>query len=70
MADRDAGELVPLTLSVTATDPDLPPDLLTYELLEGPEGLILGPVTGVVSWTPPEVTDSETAGQIGLEFNS
>jgi hypothetical protein len=39
-------------VSCAATDIDLPPNALTYELLAGPNGMIVSS-NGVVTWTPP-----------------
>jgi hypothetical protein len=44
-----------LVLSGYATDPDLPPNNLTYEMLSvAPSGLAFNPANGVVTWTPSE----------------
>jgi len=44
------------TLVVTnrATDPDLPPNTLTFNLVSAPTGVTLDSHTGVLSWTPTE----------------
>ena len=47
-------ELTPLTWTITATDPDLPANPLTLELLSAPEGVSFDPETGEISWTPGE----------------
>ena len=45
-----------LTFTATATDPDLPPQSLTFTLAAGaPIGAFIDPVTGVFSWTPLDV---------------
>jgi hypothetical protein len=45
----------PLTFTVSATDPDLPANTLTYTLDdEAPEGATIDPQTGAFSWTPSE----------------
>lgn len=43
------------TLSVTntATDPDVPPQTLTFQLLSAPTGMTLQPATGLLTWRPP-----------------
>ncbi len=41
----------PWTATATATDPDLPANTLTFQLVSGPSGLIVG-ASGLISWTP------------------
>jgi hypothetical protein len=43
-----AGDLY--VYNVDATDPN-PTDVLTYELVTGPSGMTVGPLTGVLRWT-------------------
>jgi len=43
-----------LSLTVSATDPDLPEDTLTYNLVSAPPGAAIVPASGVFSWTPGE----------------
>ncbi|MFN0068624.1 MAG: lamin tail domain-containing protein [Limisphaerales bacterium] len=44
-----------LTFKATGSDPDLPPQALTYSLDAGaPAGAAVDPVTGDVTWTPAE----------------
>lgn len=54
MPDQVVAELTPLTLTNRATDPDLPANRLTYELLAAPVGMSLNPTNGVLTWTPTE----------------
>ncbi len=59
--DRTAEVGVPLTLDLSATDPDLPRQTLTYSVLSSspaPAGLSLDPATGHLEWVP-------TAADIG-----
>jgi hypothetical protein len=44
-----------LIVTNTATDPDLPANLLTYELVSGPTNAIID-TNGIITWTP-EVSD-------------
>lgn len=53
--DQAVGEGELLDFALTATDPDLPANALTYSLDPGaPEGLTVGAEDGVVSWLPQE----------------
>jgi len=38
--------------AVTATDPNLPEDVLTYSIVIAPAGMTIAPLTGVVDWVP------------------
>ncbi|MEL7521568.1 MAG: putative Ig domain-containing protein, partial [Cyanobacteria bacterium J06553_1] len=56
----------PYTYDADAVDPDQDP--LTYELVQGPDGLTVDPNTGLVEWTPPPVVllGDTILGQIGV----
>jgi hypothetical protein len=55
IGDRTVEELSTLVFTVTATDPDLPVQILTFTLDAGaPSGATIDPVSGVFSWTPTE----------------
>jgi len=43
---------VPLTVTNTATDPDIPANTLTFALVSAPSGVLLETNTGVLTWTP------------------
>lgn len=47
-------ELAGWTATNSATDADLPANLLMFGLVSGPTGLTLNPLTGVMTWTPSE----------------
>ena len=51
-ADRTINELTMLVVTNTATDSDLPPNLLTYQLI-GPPGAVIDN-NGIITWTPSE----------------
>jgi hypothetical protein len=51
--DRTVNELSALTVTNTATDPDLPANGLVYTLLNPPDGVQID-ANGVVTWTPTE----------------
>jgi VCBS repeat-containing protein len=49
--NRTVAELATLTVTNAATDLDLPPDVLSYSLLNAPEGAVIDG-NGVITWTP------------------
>jgi len=51
--NRIVDELATLTLTLSATDADVPAQALVYSLVSGPEGLTVSPA-GTLSWTPTE----------------
>jgi hypothetical protein len=51
--DTNINEQVAWTCQLSATDPDVPANTLTYSLVSGPTGLGVSGA-GVVSWTPTE----------------
>lgn len=55
----DLSETSTLTLRVMASDPD-PDESLTYSLEAAPDGMTIGPDTGVITWTPAEGTGPGT----------
>jgi len=57
---RTVTELSTLTLTNTATDSDLPAQMLTFELVSAPGGVNLNPVSGVLTWTPTEAQGPST----------
>ncbi len=50
-ADRTVAELETLVVTNAASDVDLPPDILTYSLLNSPVGAAIDD-NGVITWTP------------------
>ncbi|MBL9174171.1 MAG: lamin tail domain-containing protein [Verrucomicrobiales bacterium] len=54
IADQSVDEGSTLTFSLTATDPDLPRQTLSYSLLNAPPGAVLDEKTGDFRWTPSE----------------
>ena len=58
MPDHIVSDLSMLNLNITATDPDLPANILTYSLVDPPEGANIDPRTGRFSWIPT-VTDGQ-----------
>ena len=56
----------PLSMQLTATDTDVPAQTLTYSITSGPEGLVVDPSTGMITWTPTEVQGLQGV-VVGLE---
>ena len=54
ITDPTGDELTAIAFTATATDPDLPPDNLTFSLVGAPAGASIDPVTGDFTWTPTE----------------
>jgi hypothetical protein len=47
-------------ISPTATDPDLPDDLLVFSLVNPPAGMTISPSDGFTSWTPGKEVSPQT----------
>jgi len=54
ITNRSVNETTLMSLTAGATDPDLPPQGLSYSLLSPPAGAIINPNSGVVTWTPSQ----------------
>jgi len=52
-SNRVVNELAPLQITLSATDPDLPTQALTYSLVNGPSGMLVSP-SGSLTWVPTE----------------
>src|SRR5439155_789541 len=57
---RVGEELTPLGVTNTATESDLPANVLTYFLLNPPAGAGINTNTGVIAWTPTEAQGPTT----------
>ena len=53
-ASATINELQLYTFTATATDPDLPPQTLTFSLVGAPAGASIGATSGLFTWTPTE----------------
>ncbi|MDY0124848.1 MAG: Ig-like domain-containing protein [Anaerolineaceae bacterium] len=53
IGDKTANELVSLTFTASASDPD-EGQILTFSLVDAPEGAVINSLSGVFSWTPSE----------------
>jgi len=51
-ANQTINQLSTLNVSVSATDPDLPPNILTFSLVSPPTGMTINATNGAISWTP------------------
>jgi hypothetical protein len=58
-ANRTINELTLMTVNNAATDPDLPPNNLTYSLVSPPAGATINSA-GVITWTPSEAQGPST----------
>lgn len=53
-ATQTVAELTPVNIQFTATDSDLPANLITFSIENAPSGATLNPASGLFSWTPSE----------------
>src|SRR5207249_7212729 len=58
--DQTVAELSTLTVTNSASDPDLPANTLTFSLVSAPAGVNLDPSSGVLRWTPSEAQGPST----------
>jgi hypothetical protein len=56
-ANQVVNELTSVALQASATDPDLPANGLTFQLVSGPSGLVVS-TNGAITWTPGEAQGS------------
>src|SRR5206468_931508 len=57
--NRTINELTTLTVTNTATDGDLPANILTYQLVSPPTGASIS-ASGLINWTPSEAQGPST----------
>ena len=60
IAQQTINELTTLLVANTATDADLPANILTYSLLASPAGMTINSASGVITWTPTEAQGPST----------
>jgi hypothetical protein len=53
-------ELSPWSTTLVAYDADVPANLLTYSLVSGPDGMVVSPYSGLLSWIPSETQGPST----------
>jgi hypothetical protein len=44
----------PISIQAVASDPDLPRNLLTFSIAQGPTDLSINPTNGLITWTPAQ----------------
>ena len=54
IGNKNIAELANLTFSATGSDPELPPQTLTFSLTSAPSGASIGSSSGIFNWTPTE----------------
>lgn len=57
---------VTLVITNVASDPDLPPQILTYSLVSGPPNAVVDPASGLFTWRPP-VTRTGNVNSITIQ---
>jgi len=58
--NQTINELTLLSVSASATDPDIPANILTFSLLSPPSGMTINPASGLMNWTPTEAQGPST----------
>jgi hypothetical protein len=53
-ANQTITEMTTLSVSASATDPDIPTNILSFSLLSPPDGMSIDSATGLITWTPSE----------------
>src|SRR5206468_2987274 len=51
-ANQTINELTALNVSASASDPDIPANVLTFSLIAPPSGMSINPASGLIQWTP------------------
>ncbi|MBX7131623.1 MAG: tandem-95 repeat protein [Fimbriimonadaceae bacterium] len=54
IGNQTVDEMTLMSVTATASDPDLPGQALTFSLGTAPSGASINPTTGVITWTPSE----------------
>jgi uncharacterized repeat protein (TIGR02543 family) len=70
LTNQAVAALTWLVVTNTASDPDLPANVLTYDLLDGPEGASID-TNGIITWLPPaaQAPGSYTLTTIATDAN-
>ena len=59
-ATQTVNELATLSVSVSATDSDIPANPLTFALVSAPPGMTINPASGLITWTPSQAQSPST----------
>ncbi len=54
IGDQSVNEEAQLAFTASATDNDLPTNILTFSLVGAPAGAVINPISGAFTWTPTE----------------
>src|SRR5262249_19882168 len=60
IANQSIGEGSTLSLTVAATDPDIPSNNLTFSFVSAPFGASINAASGLLTWTPTETQGPST----------
>ncbi len=60
--------LKPMVVRLSAKDADLPAQKLTFALVDGPAGMSVDPIAGIVSWTP-SIAQASTTNLVTVSVN-
>jgi hypothetical protein len=60
LTDQTINELATLAVSASASDADLPANILNYSLVSAPAGMTINPISGAITWTPTEAQGPST----------
>jgi len=58
--NQTINELTTLSVTASATDPDIPTNTLTFSLISPPAGMTINPASGAINWTPTEAQGPST----------
>lgn len=53
-------ELSPFSITLSATDDDVPANIIAWSVIAPPTGLTINPATGAIAWTPTEAQGPST----------
>src|SRR5207244_4277575 len=59
-ANQTINQSSTLAVSASATDADIPANILSFSLLSAPTGMTINPTSGAINWTPSEAQTPST----------